>query len=90
MSDGLSQAEIDALMNGGSAAAEDDSKEEKVEEKTEEQSEAEIEKEAVEDATLDVDDEIIAGMDEQARMDLIGEVGNISMSRCGNDAFFDS
>ena len=81
MSDGLSQAEIDALMNGGSAAAEDDSKEEKVEEKTEEQSEAEIEKEAVEDATLDVDDEIIAGMDEQARMDLIGEVGNISMSQ---------
>lgn len=81
MSDGLSQAKIDALMNGGSAAAEDDSKEEKVEEKTEEQSEAEIEKEAVEDATLDVDDEIIAGMDEQARMDLIGEVGNISMSQ---------
>lgn len=81
MSDGLSQAEIDALMNGGSAAAEDDSKEEKVEKKTEEQSEAEIEKEAVEDATLDVDDEIIAGMDEQARMDLIGEVGNISMSQ---------
>ncbi|AEN78822.1 flagellar motor switch phosphatase FliY [Ligilactobacillus ruminis] len=80
MSDGLSQAEIDALMNGGSAAAEDDSKEEKVEEKTE-QSEAEIEKEAVEDATLDVDDEIIAGMDEQSRMDLIGEVGNISMSQ---------
>lgn len=80
MSDGLSQAEIDALMNGGSAAAEDDSKEEKVEEKTE-QSEAEIEKEAVEDAALDVDDEIIAGMDEQARMDLIGEVGNISMSQ---------
>lgn len=80
MSDGLSQAKIDALMNGGSAAAEDDSKEEKVEEKTE-QSEAEIEKEAVEDATLDVDDEIIAGMDEQARMDLIGEVGNISMSQ---------
>ena len=38
MSDGLSQAEIDALMNGGSAAAEDDSKEEKVEEKTEVQS----------------------------------------------------
>ena len=59
MSDGLSQAEIDALMNGGSAAAEDDSKEEKVEEKTE-QSEAEIEKEAVEDATLDVDDENIS------------------------------
>ena len=81
MSDGLSQAEIDALMNGGSAAAEDDSKEEKVKEKTEEQSEAEIEKEAVEDAALDVDDEIIAGMDEQARMDLIGEVGNISMSQ---------
>ena len=81
MSDGLSQAEIDALMNGGAAAAEDDSKEEKVEEKTEEQSEAEIEKEAVEDAALDVDDEIIAGMDEQARMDLIGEVGNISMSQ---------
>lgn len=81
MSDGLSQAEIDALMNGGSAAAEDDSKEEKVEEKTEELSEAEIEEEAVEDATLDVDDEIIAGMDEQARMDLIGEVGNISMSQ---------
>lgn len=81
MSDGLSQAEIDALMNGGAAAAaEDDSKEEKVEEKTE-QSEAEIEKEAVEDATLDADDEIIAGMDEQARMDLIGEVGNISMSQ---------
>lgn len=80
MSDGLSQAEIDALMNGGSAAAEDDSKEEKVEEKAE-QSEAEIEKKAVEDATLDVDDEIIAGMDEQARMDLIGEVGNISMSQ---------
>lgn len=81
MSDGLSQAEIDALMNGGAAAAEDDSKEEKVKEKTEEQSEAEIEKEAVEDAALDVDDEIIAGMDEQARMDLIGEVGNISMSQ---------
>lgn len=81
MSDGLSQAEIDALMNGGSAAAEDDSKEEKVEEKTEEISEAEIEEEAVEDAALDVDDEIIAGMDEQARMDLIGEVGNISMSQ---------
>ena len=81
MSDGLSQAEIDALMNGGSAAAEDDSKEEKVKEKTEEQSEAEIEKEAVEDEALDVDDEIIAGMDEQARMDLIGEVGNISMSQ---------
>ena len=35
----------------------------------------------MEDATLDVDDEIIAGMDEQARMDLIGEVGNISMSQ---------
>ncbi|MGO4923810.1 flagellar motor switch phosphatase FliY [Ligilactobacillus ruminis] len=81
MSDGLSQSEIDALMNGGSAAAEDDSKEEKVEEKTEEQSESEIEEEAVEDAALDVDDEIIAGMDEQARMDLIGEVGNISMSQ---------
>ncbi|MGF0104299.1 flagellar motor switch phosphatase FliY [Ligilactobacillus ruminis] len=81
MSDGLSQAEIDALMNGGSAAAEDDIKEEKVEEKTEEQSEAEIEKESVEDAALEVDDEIIAGMDEQARMDLIGEVGNISMSQ---------
>ena len=81
MSDGLSQSEIDALMNGGSAAAEDDSKEEKVEEKTKEQSEAEIEEEAVEDAALDVDDEIIAGMDEQARMDLIGEVGNISMSQ---------
>ena len=81
MSDGLSQAEIDALMNGGSAAAEDDIKEEKVEEKTEEQSEAEIEKEAVEDAALEVDDDIIAGMDEQARMDLIGEVGNISMSQ---------
>ena len=68
-------------MNGGEAAAEDDSKEEKLEEKTEEQSEAEIEKEAVEDATLDVDDEIIAGMDEQDRMDLVGEVGNISMSQ---------
>lgn len=81
MSDGLSQAEIDALMNGGSAAAEDDIKEEKVEEKTEEQSEAEIEKESVEDAALEVDDDIIAGMDEQARMDLIGEVGNISMSQ---------
>ena len=80
MSDGLSQAEIDALMNGGSAASGDDSKEEKVEEKTEE-SEAEIEKKAVEDAALDTDDEIIAGMDEQARMDLIGEVGNISMSQ---------
>ncbi|WP_334115877.1 flagellar motor switch phosphatase FliY [Ligilactobacillus sp.] len=80
MSDGLSQAEIDALMNGGSAASGDDSKEEKLEEKTEE-SEAEIEKKAVEDAALETDDEIIAGMDEQARMDLIGEVGNISMSQ---------
>lgn len=81
MSDGLSQEEIDALMNGGTAAVDDAEKDEKAEEKTEKQTMAEEEHEAVEDAALEADDEIIAGMDEQARMDLIGEVGNISMSQ---------
>ena len=81
MSDGLSQEEIDALMNGGTAAVDDAEKDEKAEENTEKQAMTEEEHEAVEDAALEADDEIIAGMDEQARMDLIGEVGNISMSQ---------
>ena len=50
MSDGLSQEEIDALMNGGTAAVDDAEKDEKAEEKTEKQTMAEEEHEAVEDA----------------------------------------
>lgn len=53
MSDGLSQAEIDALMNANSGA--DDAQEDKKPENT--------------------------GVDEQTKQDIIGEVGNISMSQ---------
>lgn len=54
MSDGLSQAEIDALMNANSGA-EDESQESQKPEDT--------------------------GVDEQTKQDIIGEVGNISMSQ---------
>ncbi|KRM96840.1 flagellar motor switch protein [Liquorilactobacillus aquaticus DSM 21051] len=53
MSDGLSQAEIDALMNANSGA--DDAQKDKKPENT--------------------------GVDEQTKQDIIGEVGNISMSQ---------
>ena len=83
MSDGLSQEEIDALMNGGTVSddSEKDSASAQAEEASAEAEENKEEDEAVENASLEADDEIIAGMDEQARMDLIGEVGNISMSQ---------
>lgn len=66
MSDTLSQAEIDALMNGGATA--------------ESEKPAETKEEPVSSEASEVSTEA-SGLDEQAKSDLIGEVGNISMSQ---------
>lgn len=66
MSDTLSQAEIDALMNGGATA--------------EPEKPAETKEEPVSSEASEVSAEA-SGLDEQAKSDLIGEVGNISMSQ---------
>lgn len=71
MSDTLSQAEIDALMNGGATAESEkpaETKEEPVSSKASQVQASEVSTEA-------------SGLDEQAKSDLIGEVGNISMSQ---------
>lgn len=71
MSDTLSQAEIDALMNGGATAEPQkpaETKEEPVSSKASQVQASEVSTEA-------------SGLDEQAKSDLIGEVGNISMSQ---------
>ena len=70
MSDTLSQAEIDALMNGGATAEPQkpaETKEEPVSSEASQVQASEVSAEA-------------SGLDEQAKSDLIGEVGNISMS----------
>lgn len=71
MSDTLSQAEIDALMNGGATAES---------EKTAETKEEPVSSEADQVQASEVSTEA-SGLDEQAKSDLIGEVGNISMSQ---------
>ncbi|MDK6809363.1 flagellar motor switch phosphatase FliY [Ligilactobacillus agilis] len=71
MSDTLSQAEIDALMNGGATAES---------EKTAETKEEPVSSEASQVQASEVSAEA-SGLDEQAKSDLIGEVGNISMSQ---------
>lgn len=71
MSDTLSQAEIDALMNGGATAES---------EKPAETKEEPASSEADQVQTSEVSAEA-SGLDEQAKSDLIGEVGNISMSQ---------
>lgn len=71
MSDTLSQAEIDALMNGGATAEP---------EKTAETKEEPVSSEASQVQASEVSAEA-SGLDEQAKSDLIGEVGNISMSQ---------
>lgn len=71
MSDTLSQAEIDALMNGGATAEP---------EKTAETKEEPVSSEASQVQASEVSTEA-SGLDEQAKSDLIGEVGNISMSQ---------
>ena len=71
MSDTLSQAEIDALMNGGATAESEkpaETKEEPVSSEVSQVQASEVSTEA-------------SGLDEQAKSDLIGEVGNISMSQ---------
>lgn len=71
MSDTLSQAEIDALMNGGATAEPEkpaETKEEPVSSEADQVQASEVSTEA-------------SGLDEQAKSDLIGEVGNISMSQ---------
>ena len=71
MSDTLSQAEIDALMNGGATAEPQkpaETKEEPVSSEASQVQASEVSAEA-------------SGLDEQAKSDLIGEVGNISMSQ---------
>lgn len=71
MSDTLSQAEIDALMNGGATAESErpaETKEEPVSSEASQVQASEVSTEA-------------SGLDEQAKSDLIGEVGNISMSQ---------
>lgn len=71
MSDTLSQAEIDALMNGGATAEPEkpaETKEEPVSSGASQVQASEVSAEA-------------SGLDEQAKSDLIGEVGNISMSQ---------
>lgn len=71
MSDTLSQAEIDALMNGGATAESEkpaETKEEPVSSEADQVQASEVSTEA-------------SGLDEQAKSDLIGEVGNISMSQ---------
>lgn len=71
MSDTLSQAEIDALMNGGATAEPEKTAETKEEPVSSETSQP---KEAAPTSEADA-------LDEQAKSDLIGEVGNISMSQ---------
>lgn len=71
MSDTLSQAEIDALMNGGATAEPEKTAETKEEPASSETSQP---KEATPTSEADA-------LDEQAKSDLIGEVGNISMSQ---------
>lgn len=71
MSDTLSQAEIDALMNGGATAES---------EKPAEIKEEPVSSEASQVQASEVSTEA-SGLDEQAKSDLIGEVGNISMSQ---------
>lgn len=71
MSDTLSQAEIDALMNGGATAES---------EKPAETKEEPVSSEASQVQASEVSTEA-SGLDEQAKSDLIGEVGNISMSQ---------
>lgn len=71
MSDTLSQAEIDALMNGGATAES---------EKPAETKEESVSSEASQVQASEVSTEA-SGLDEQAKSDLIGEVGNISMSQ---------
>lgn len=71
MSDTLSQAEIDALMNGGATA-----EPEKPAETKEEPASSEADQVQASEASAEAN-----GLDEQAKSDLIGEVGNISMSQ---------
>lgn len=71
MSDTLSQAEIDALMNGGATA-----EPEKPAETKEEPASSEAGQVQASEASSEA-----SGLDEQAKSDLIGEVGNISMSQ---------
>lgn len=71
MSDTLSQAEIDALMNGGATA-----EPEKPAETKEEPASSEADQVQASEASAEA-----SGLDEQAKSDLIGEVGNISMSQ---------
>lgn len=71
MSDTLSQAEINALMNGGATAEPEKTAETKEEPASSETSQP---KEAAPTSEADA-------LDEQAKRDLIGEVGNISMSQ---------
>ncbi len=71
MSDTLSQAEINALMNGGATAEPEKTAETKEEPASSETSQP---KEAAPTSEADA-------LDEQAKSDLIGEVSNISMSQ---------
>ncbi|MDY4066038.1 MAG: flagellar motor switch phosphatase FliY [Ligilactobacillus agilis] len=71
MCDTLSQAEINALMNGGATAEPEKTAETKEEPASSETSQP---KEAAPTSEADA-------LDEQAKSDLIGEVGNISMSQ---------
>lgn len=71
MSDTLSQAEIDALMNGGATA-----EPEKPAETKEEPASSEADQVQASEVSAEA-----SGLDEQAKSDLIGEVGNISMSQ---------
>lgn len=71
MSDTLSQAEIDALMNGGATAESEKPAETKEEPASSEASQVQASEVSAE----------ASGLDEQAKSDLIGEVGNISMSQ---------
>lgn len=71
MSDTLSQAEIDALMNGGATAESEKPAETKEEPASSEASQVQASEVSTE----------ASGLDEQAKSDLIGEVGNISMSQ---------
>ncbi|KRM62964.1 flagellar motor switch phosphatase FliY [Ligilactobacillus agilis DSM 20509] len=71
MSDTLSQAEIDALMNGGATAEPEKPAETKEEPASSEASQVQASEVSTE----------ASGLDEQAKSDLIGEVGNISMSQ---------
>lgn len=80
MSDSLSQEEIDALMNGN-GSKEGALKSQENESKAQDSKENE---EKVEESSDDKNKELnpmVAAMDDQAKRDLIGEVGNISMSQ---------